>query len=272
MKRNYKPHKTIDEQIKYLHDFKNVEYNTISTDEARKILYEDKYINVITPFKHRFARKDKHGNVIRDDAHQHIYDRLVEFSEYNAAYEDERAKYPVIYSNIQKFETLFNAVVAYEIIEYYDILTYEDFLGFISDLRQNLMEMEDSGEYNPDACANMRKEINDFDEKMAKYDDIYIFMDRLSLSNLITVFRCCNRSVRSKIYKYLQAHDGVFGYMTFESFDDFLARIVSIRNCICHFDSLEVVTMYLRIKTKELRPSTDRKKYQKIIRKLSGEL
>lgn len=263
MKETYKKPLTINEQIKYLHDFKNVEYNQVSEEEAMPILYEHTYINVITPFKHRFARKDKKGNVIRDKYGNHIYDRLVEFSEYYDAYNDEREKYPVIYKNIQRFETIFNSVVAYEAIHYYDIDSYQHFLDFVSALRRNLMNMSLKNEYTQNACNNMTHELDKFPETMEKYDDIYIFMDRLSLSDIITVFRCLDSDLRSKIYKYLQQHDAVLGYMTFESFDEFLTRIVPIRNCISHFNSLEILKMYLHIKTKTLRTSSDRKKYAK---------
>lgn len=269
MKETYKMPLTIDEQIEYLHNVKNIEYNIINKEEAKPILYEHTYINVITPFKHRFARKDKKGYIIRDENGNHIYDRLVEFSEYSDAYNNEREQYPTIYKNIQKFETVFNSVVSYEAIHNYEIDTYSSFLDFISVLRKNLMTMSLKKEYTYDACLNMGHELDRFPATMEKYDDIYIFMDRLSLSGIITVFRCLDPDLRSKIYKYLQQHNAVLGYMTFESFDEFLTRIVPIRNCISHFNSLEVLKMYLHIRTKTLRTSSDRKKYAKIIKKLS---
>jgi len=115
----------------------------------------------------------------------------------------------------------------------------------------------------------MDDEIDGLVEDMNRYDDIYIFMDRLSLSEAITIYRCIDRKLRSKVYKYLQTHDGVLGYLTFESFDEFLTRIVSIRNYVCHFNSLEVLKMYVHIQSKTLRTDSDRKTYSKIIKKLS---
>lgn len=269
MKKSYKKPLTIDEQIEYLQNKKRVIYNTTSKEDAKEKLYEHCYINTITPFKHRFARKDKNGNILRDNHGQHIYDRDIEFSEYYSAYVDERNKYPIIYANIQKFETMFNSVVAYEAIHYYSIENRSSFNGFLTSLKTNLMCMKLKNEYNQKACLKMSDEIDGLTEDMNKYDDIYIFMDRLSLSETITIFRCLDIELRSKIYKYLQSHDGVLGYLTFESFDEFLTRIVSIRNYICHFNSLEVLKMYFNIHSKTLRTDSDRKTYSKIIKKLS---
>jgi len=141
MKTSYKKPLTIDEQVEYLQAKKRVVYNTMSKEDAKEQLYEHAYINSITPFKHRFARKDKNGNVIRDNHGQHIYDRDVEFSEYYSAYTEERDKYPVIYANIQKFETMFNSVLSYEVIHFYSIDDRNDFNTFIASLKANLMSM-----------------------------------------------------------------------------------------------------------------------------------
>lgn len=265
----YKEPKTLDEQVQYLHDNKNVDFVLIDEVTAKKILYESNYINVITPFKHRFARTDKTGAVIRDSNHRHQYDKITDFSEYNQAYHVERDKYPTIFANIQEFESKMNAIVSYEIIHFYGIVSYSKFLDFVDDLKKNLENLSNNGDYNPEACEKMSIALDSFLEMMSKYDDIYIFMDRLGLSDLITVFRCCDKSLRTKIYKSLKEHGGVLGYETFESFDEFLSRIPGIRNYVCHFNSLEVLVMYLHIRNKELRPSSDRKKYQKIIKKLS---
>lgn len=55
----YKPAKTLDEQIKYLKENKKVYFNIITEKQAKDILFRYNYINVITPFKHHFAKLSK---------------------------------------------------------------------------------------------------------------------------------------------------------------------------------------------------------------------
>lgn len=55
----YKPSKTVKEQVEYLESNKRVVFNEISKKEAEEILFKYRYINVITPYKHRFAKKIK---------------------------------------------------------------------------------------------------------------------------------------------------------------------------------------------------------------------
>ena len=76
--KKYKPSKTISEQIEYLKTNKNVVFNDISEEEAKDILLKYNYINVITPFKHRFAKLDSKKQVIKDDRGNHIYENQVE--------------------------------------------------------------------------------------------------------------------------------------------------------------------------------------------------
>lgn len=52
----YKPAKTISEQLEYLHTNKRVQFNKINEDLAGDKLLRYNYINVITLFKHKFAK------------------------------------------------------------------------------------------------------------------------------------------------------------------------------------------------------------------------
>ena len=47
--------------------------------------------------------------------------------------------------------------------------------------------------------------------------------------------------------------------------------LVSIRNCVMHCNSLEVLIRFYKPKTHELRNSSDRKKYLSLIKLLSKE-
>lgn len=270
MKTTYKKPLTAKEQISYLEENKRVVYHDISKEEAESILLQNNYINVITPYKHRFAKKGASGKVIRDKEHRLIYERDVDFKEYADAYFEERKKYTTIYTNIMKFETTMNAIVSNEVIRYYNIVNYEAFEKFLDRLRKNADQLKKYGEYSDSYIDHVVAAIEKYDETMKKYDDIYIFMDRLMLADLIAVFRCCDRDVRSRIFKELLKCDAALKYNTFKSFDEFLKRVTAIRNCICHFNSLEVLANYWDIKNKIPRTVSDKKKYVTIINKLSG--
>lgn len=62
----YKPAKTLDEQIKYLKENKRVCFNTIDERHAKDILFKYNYINIITPFKHHFAKLSNKKEVIKE--------------------------------------------------------------------------------------------------------------------------------------------------------------------------------------------------------------
>lgn len=265
----YKKPLSIEEQVDYLEKNKRVVYNECDKEQAKKILLRYNYINVITPYKHRFALKNKKGITIRDDNNNHIYEHDVDFNEYYNCYRNERNNYPTIYKNIMKFETTFNAVLSYGTIYYYNISSEETFLDFINDLHNNLSILESQRTYKQSVINHMNNEIDKLIEDINRYASVYILMDRISLSTAITIFRCCNIQLRKLIFQTLLQLNSTVGYKTFESFDDFLTRLPSVRNFVCHFNSLEVLVNYLYIPTKTLRTPTDRKKYLNIIRKLS---
>ena len=53
----YKPAKNILEQLQYLNEKKRVQFNEMNKEMAENKLLQYNYINVITPFKHKFAKK-----------------------------------------------------------------------------------------------------------------------------------------------------------------------------------------------------------------------
>jgi hypothetical protein len=80
--RNYKHPLSNAEQVNYIEENKNVVYSQYSKEKAIQYLYEHSYINVITPFKHRFAEKDKKTGIpLRDGLGNHIYTHKVDFKE-----------------------------------------------------------------------------------------------------------------------------------------------------------------------------------------------
>lgn len=168
-----------------------------------------------------------------------------------------------------KFETTMNAVVSNEVIRYYNIVNYEAFEQFLDRLRKNADQLRRNREYTDSYLDHAIANFDKYDGIMKKYDDIYIFMDRLMLSDLIAVFRCCDRDLRSRIFRKLLKCNATVKYNTFQSFDEFLKRLPRIRNCISHFNSLEILVDYWDIKNKVLRTVSDKKKYVTIINKLS---
>ena len=70
---NYKPIKTLEEQVDYIESNKKVTYANISKEQAKEILYTHSYINVITPYKHRFALKDDITGQPLKENEKHVY-------------------------------------------------------------------------------------------------------------------------------------------------------------------------------------------------------
>lgn len=164
-----------------------------------------------------------------------------------------------------RFETTFNSIIAAEVIIGYKIDSYDKFMEFIDELMVNASSME----FKESVRKHLQDEIKGFPDVMKKYDDIYIFMDRLSLSQIIAIYRCCDKHIHNKIFSGLINANMTFGYSSPGTFEDFLRRIVPIRNCISHFNSLEILINYYNIKSKELRSYPDRKRYKKVIARLS---
>ena len=263
MRTTYKSPLTIDQQVDYLQNQKRVVYNTISKDDAKEILYTDNYINVISPFKHYFAKLKKNGTPIKING-DHVYEYDVEFESYFNHYSIERSAYQKIFHNLLTFEKHFNAILSYEVIQYYHIHTYANFLAFQSSLKTNIT----SSNYKQSVKDHMFDELSGFNRQMDKYDNIYIFMDRLSLSNLIMVFRSCDSQLRNKIFNNMYLRKYTLSYVDIPTFDKVLSKIVSIRNTVCHGNSLDILINYYNIKHKILRTQSDRRQFINVINRL----
>ena len=193
----------------------------------------------------------------------------VEFSNYYKAYTRERSKYPRIYKNLMSFEVAFNSIVAYEIEQYYQLDNDQNCVYFFEDLMRNSETYLENHPHAEKMVLHMQDSIRKFPDALEDYKSIYIFLDRLMLNDLVTIFRCCNESTRSKIFKSLLNRNMTFGYKTFASFDIFLTKYIQIRNYVCHFSSLEVLINYKDFKNKTFRHKSQRDSYKKAIAKLS---
>lgn len=262
----YKQPLTIKQQIEHLKYKKRVVFDCIDEKAASSILYKSNYINVISPFKHYFAKKGEDNNPVKVDG-EHVYERNVDFKEYSDKYNSERVQYPILFNGVMKFECRFNAILSYEIIHAFNIQNSDRFELFVDTLMENVK----STPYDDDVKQHMRSEIGTFKRKMDKYNSIYIFMDRLSLSASITVFRCCGKALQKYIFDRLLENNCTLGYVDLPTFDsDCLERIVKIRNCICHGNSIDVLLQYYDIKEKSFRTSSDRIRFKTILRKLEN--
>lgn len=253
-------------QVKYLEANKNVNYQGFSKEIAAEILYTNNYINVISPFKHRFAKCDTEGNPIKVDG-KHQYPQPVRFTRYSNAFFHERNIYPLIFSNLMVLETHMNAIISNEVLIHYNIRSFKQFELFVSKLKDNITKSNAHDKVK----ENMLKEVNAFPEKLVHYKNIYVFMDRLSFSELITVYKMCGNDLKRKIFNEFKQRKYTFGYDSVGAFDFFLKHAVQIRNCICHSNSLETLVNYKRIETKEFRKGQSRKAFMKIIRLLATQ-
>lgn len=260
----YKEPKTVKEQIEYLKAEKRVVFNDITEEEAEIILEKYGYINVITPFKHVFAKKDK-GMVVKEDD-KHVYENDTEFKSYFDRYEEERKLYPTLFTVISAFETVFNAIVSQKVAKYYSLDSEKNFDEFIQKLKLNLLADDNITNH---AKIHMMEEISGFKTKLMLYGSIYIFLDRLSLNSIITIYKTSDSKLKNEIFKLLINHDATLGYYDMPTFDEFLTRIVPIRNYVYHNNSLEVLYRYLNIEKNTLRNDTDKKKYKNIVKKLT---
>ena len=256
---------TVAEQVNYLESNKRVTYNTISKEQAKEILYTHNYINVISPFKYNFARKNDNGYVIKDKNCNHIYDRNIEFVEYYERYKEERSQYIKLYAALSTFESSFNAIVSNKVICAYQLIDDCSFNTFISSIQSNIKSLSNESSISK---SHMIDTINNFKDKLLKYNSIYIFMDRLTISELITIYKSCGTELSIKIFKELNDRGLSLGYTRKTDFDNVLSKIIQIRNCIMHNNSLTILIRYYSVKEKSLRKDTDRKSYQSLIRKL----
>ena len=96
-------------------------------------------------------------------------------------------------------------------------------------------------------------------------------MDRLSISELITIYKSCGKEISNIIFKAMYSNGLALGYTKKSDFDNCLSKLVHIRNCIMHSNSITILIRYYNVKNKSLRKSTDKKAkkaYQNIIKNL----
>ncbi len=95
---------TLDEQIEHIKTNKNIIFEEVSEDEAKKFLQIYGYGNIISAYKHHFHNgKNSEGN--------HIYTKHVDFKRYLEKYDSERDKHKIILTKVLKIENTLNTLV-----------------------------------------------------------------------------------------------------------------------------------------------------------------
>ena len=260
--KKYKPSKTISEQIEYLKTNKNVVFNDISEEEAKDILLKYNYINVITPFKHRFAKLDSKKQVIKDDRGNHIYENQVDFAQYYECFLNERGKYPTIIKAILNFEIHFKSILAYHVFMKYKLTDAQELSSFLESLKLNLIGLH----YSNARIKHMADHMDSLKKDVTKYADKYCFFDRMSLGSVLTVFSCLDRKMQQNIFDDMKKYQLNFDVDKISDFKEKIFTLVNIRNCVMHDNSIEILFRFYNPKTHELRKVSDRKKYQKVLK------
>ena len=99
----------------------------------------------------------------------------------------------------------------------------------------------------------MSKCIDSLKKDIFKYTDIYCFFDRMSLGNMLTIFTCWDNTLQDKILNDLKRFNMTFNV---DKVPDFILKVfclVSIRNCVMHCNSLEILIRFYNPKTHELK-------------------
>lgn len=236
-------------------------------DSASDKLLRFNYINIITPFKHKFAQLNDKKEVIKVDGN-HVYENDIEFSEYYDLFVKERKTYPTIIDNIMYFELQFKSITAYYILNRYSINNSEELTLFLDTLK---LKFSLNTRYNEKRITHMINHIEELKKTIFQYADVYCFFDRLSLGNMLTIYTCLETHIQNEIFSDLKSFDLNFNVNKVPDFIDKVFCLVSIRNCVMHGNSLEILIRFYNPKNHELRKNTDRKKYLNMIKILSKE-
>lgn len=88
---------------------------------------------------------------------------------------------------------------------------------------------------------------------------------------MLTVFTCLDKKQQDVIFEDLKRFNMNFNVQKIPDFINKIFCLVSIRNCVMHSNSLEILIRFYNPKTHELRKVSDRKKYLNMIKELCKE-
>lgn len=265
---SYKPAKTVSQQVQYLHDTKRVQFNKIDEEQAKNILFKYNYINVITPYKHHFAKLNDKKEVAKENG-SHVYERDVEFSEYYDKYKEERSKYPLMIKNIIGFETIFKSIVAYRVFTSRTIEDHDSLYYFLETVR--VLIPNNNPQYSPARIKKLNQNIEKLQRDIDNYADMYCFFDHMSLGEILTIYCGLDYKTQDTIFSDCNQINMCFNVDKTPDFITKIFTLVSVRNCVMHCNSIEILIRFFDPKKKLLRDSTNKKRFVSMINYLSKE-
>ena len=258
----YKPVKTTIQQIEYLKNNKRVTFNEIGEDEASKLLLRYNYINIISPYKHRFAKIDDNRKVVKQGG-KHVYERNVDFKEYYDCFILERQKYPRMVKNVLEFEIHFKSILAYHVLNKYKLSDSNLLEAFLDNLKINISLNQT--EKLKKKKKQKKEQIDELIHEISEYADVYCFFDRMTLGKTLTIYSSIPYDLQNVIFADLKKFGMTFNVNKVPEFIDKVFCMVAIRNCIMHCNSLEILVRFYNPKTRYLRKVSDKKKFQSMI-------
>lgn len=268
----FKEIKTLDEMIIHLEENKNVRFIDISKVEAKEILYKQGYINVITPFKYKFAKRFKYQNPkadpYKDENGNHVYPDAVDFKDYFDLYIEERKNYPNIIKNISEFETSFKSICTYEILNYYKSRKLH--LNSKIELNQFLDHIKLNASQSP--LLGMNFTIDSLDYWQEKLDDmihrkhsIFVWFDHLNLSQWEIMFAGLEEELQNIIFQELKKINKTFGATNVYDFLIKYNTVIDFRNIVAHNNSTTVLVRYRKPQRNIIRFDDERRKYNRTL-------
>lgn len=168
----------------------------------------------------------------------------------------------MISQNLIQFETIFNSLLSLQILEENRFNTDEKLEAFLEDVCLNLQNSY------PKRATHYRRTIDKLKEDYGKYHDIYCFFDSLTLGQAVTLYTGLPEPQRRALLGEMSNYGIAFGATNPEDLRNLLFRIVNIRNCIDHGNSLEVLIHFYNRHDGSLRKPSDRKRYLSLIARL----
>ena len=274
-----KPLSTI-EQIEYLSKNKRIVFE--ETIKSRDLLLRYNYINVVSPFKHIFARNNSNDpyKSDRDENHKHIYDRDVRFEEYLEKLSEERSKYSEMYDGLHKFESAYRSIVTNFFLTRYQINNSIKAVRYLEIFKRRFDNVELQSKTGEESAEIKRENfivsINEIihrvkgnvDRKIEE-TNIYLVFERLSLKELNAVFFGLPYKWQEEIVEKLSLWKLDFGAKNLYDFKKKAFNLVSIRNSVMHFNSLTILLKYSDYKKGILRERNSRENYIRLMNGLT---
>lgn len=226
----YKKIRTIDEQVEILVNNKNFIKDSID-DNAKDFLLRYNYINVITPFKYKYAElkiindRPHYIKIKIDNVMRHAYNKEVDFKEIENHFMMERASYQFIASGLITFETTFKSLVNYYLFTEYKCDNDLELICTVRHFIQSVKFLNLGYEFNDKKTeANKRRKSHirrSFDKIIAelegtsdkcpfcggnKVSNIFVYFDKMTLKHIINIFYCFDKEIQLIIFEHMKRY------------------------------------------------------------------